>query len=44
MKKYFSIMWKKAIIRISEVRLHQEYISQNSDGDSQSPNESCLSS
>lgn len=44
MKKYFSVMRKKAIIRISEVRLYQEYISQNSDGGSQSPNECFLSS
>lgn len=44
MKKYFSIMRKKVIVRIFEVRLHKEYISQNNVGGSQSPNESYLSS
>lgn len=42
MKKYFSIMRKKVIVRIVEVRLCQEYIVKNSG--SQSPNEVNLSS
>lgn len=32
-------MIKEVIVRIFEVRLHQEYISQNNEGGSQSPNE-----
>lgn len=37
-------MRKKVIVRIFEVRLHQEYTSQNNEGGSQSPNEGYLSS
>lgn len=44
MKKYFSIMRKKVTVRIFEVRLHEEYISQNNEGGSESPNEGYLSS
>lgn len=43
MKKYFSIMRKKVTVRIFEVILHEEYISQNNVGGSLSPNESYLS-
>ena len=44
MKKYFYVTRKKVVVRIFEVRLQQEYSSQNNEGGSQSPNEGYLSS
>lgn len=35
---------RKVIVRIFEVRLHQEFICQNNEDGSQSPNEGYLSS